>query len=251
MGAERSHDGGAGGGATSPGGHSAGRRHTATSALAAAAAAGPFFAWTELPASADGWRPLTDLDDPAVVSGRVRAARATLVDRFGLSPAQVPERVVASVLFLGMAARLVSPPLAAVAIAGVLPVPRRADLWWRPVDSGPLPVAYTAVGTADPAQFAAGIVDGLVEPLLAVVQDRFRVSPKVLYGNVASALGGAVTMLRGSGRAGEVLEGLLREKPLAGAASVEQGMLRRNNCCLYYRIPGGGYCGDCVLRRDG
>ncbi|TDD91462.1 hypothetical protein E1293_02390 [Actinomadura darangshiensis] len=23
----------------------------------------------------------------------------------------------------------------------------------------------------------------------------------------------------------------------------------RNNCCLYYRVPGGGMCGDCGLAR--
>ncbi|TDC76951.1 ferric iron reductase, partial [Actinomadura sp. 7K507] len=22
----------------------------------------------------------------------------------------------------------------------------------------------------------------------------------------------------------------------------------RHNCCLYYRVPGGGMCGDCGLR---
>jgi ferric iron reductase protein FhuF len=22
----------------------------------------------------------------------------------------------------------------------------------------------------------------------------------------------------------------------------------RNSCCLYYRLPDGGLCGDCVLR---
>jgi|GEM_PF-1837329 hypothetical protein len=24
---------------------------------------------------------------------------------------------------------------------------------------------------------------------------------------------------------------------------------RRRSCCLYYRLPGGGLCGDCCLRR--
>ncbi|MEU7551440.1 (2Fe-2S)-binding protein [Streptomyces sp. NPDC044571] len=23
----------------------------------------------------------------------------------------------------------------------------------------------------------------------------------------------------------------------------------RRSCCLYYKVPGGGFCGDCVLRR--
>ncbi|MEU9111287.1 (2Fe-2S)-binding protein [Streptomyces sp. NPDC048483] len=25
---------------------------------------------------------------------------------------------------------------------------------------------------------------------------------------------------------------------------------RRRNCCLYYRVPGMGTCGDCVLNRQ-
>jgi hypothetical protein len=26
--------------------------------------------------------------------------------------------------------------------------------------------------------------------------------------------------------------------------------LARRSCCLLYRVPGAGICGDCVLRRD-
>jgi hypothetical protein len=233
------------------------------SALAEAARVGPFFAWHGLPAAPDGWRPLTDLDDPGVVAERVRVARAALLERLVLAPEDVPVRVVASVVFLGWAARLVSAPLAAVSVAGVLPVPRRDRLWWRPVAGGPQPVGWSeidgaAAGDTDDvaAAFAEGILGRLVVPLLTVFEDRFRLSPKVLYGNVASALGGAVAVLRGarpdrSDRAGRVLEALLADGPLAGSASVRrpQWTLRRNNCCLYYRIPGGGYCGDCVLPR--
>jgi ferric iron reductase protein FhuF len=226
-------------------------------ALAGVAAIGPFFAWEELDERSDGWRPLTDLDDPGVVAERVRVARAMLVERFGLTPVVVPERVLASVLFLGLAARLVSPPLAVLATAGVLLAPRRDRLWWWPVDGGPVPVAYAAVTTTHGDRFGERIIDGLVTPLLAVFQDRFRLSPKVLYGNVASALGGAVTMLRGArpesaDRAGRIVERLLRAEPLVGSSTIEspQWTLRRINCCLYYRIPGGGYCGDCVLRRN-
>ncbi|WP_250213408.1 (2Fe-2S)-binding protein [Acrocarpospora catenulata] len=47
------------------------------------------------------------------------------------------------------------------------------------------------------------------------------------------------------------------------AASLELGRLRgtgrfagepffvRRSCCLYYRVPGGGTCGDCVLAQSG
>lgn len=231
--------------------------------LAQVATLGPYFAWE--PVAGDGWRPLTDLDDVALVSARVRAARALLVERFGLAPADVPERVVASVVFLGMASRLVSPPLAAVALAEALPVARREELWWRPVESGPLPVAVSDVAAVETrglsddetaAVFGNAVVRRTVEPLLAVFQDRFRLSPHVLRGNVASALGGAVGMLGRArpdrvDRAGRVLRHVLELEPLAGSARLEHPWrLERNNCCLYYRIPGGGYCGDCVLRRN-
>lgn len=235
-------------------------------ALAEAAAVGPFFAWEQLPNGADGWRPWAELGDAAVVAERVRVARARLVAGFGLSPAEVPERVVASVLSLGWASRLVSAPLAAVAVAEVLPAPGREQVWWRPVDSGPVPVASTttdAVPTADlddaavAARFADVVLGRLVEPVLAVFQDRFRLSPKVVNGNLASALGGAVKLLAAArpgaaDRAGRVLERLLAQGSLVGSASLHrpQWTLERNNCCLYYRIPGGGYCGDCVLRRN-
>jgi ferric iron reductase protein FhuF len=234
-------------------------------ALEAAAEIGPFFAWDEVESGPAGdWRPLADLAEPAVLAERVSVARRTMAAGAGLAADAVPERVAASVLSLGMFARLLSPPLAAVALVEALPAPRGDRVWWRAVDGGPLPVAVAGVeavgtGAADDdavaAAFAETVVDGLVGPLLAAFRHRFRLSPKVLHGNVASALGGAVTMLAGArpdrvGRAARVLERLLARDPLVGAAVVRRApwRLRRNNCCLYYRLPGGGYCGDCVLR---
>jgi hypothetical protein len=36
--------------------------------------------------------------------------------------------------------------------------------------------------------------------------------------------------------------------PLRGAGRFARpGLFIRRSCCLYYRIPGGGLCGDCVL----
>jgi ferric iron reductase protein FhuF len=150
-----------------------------------------------------------------------------------------------------------------VVLGAELPAPRRDQVWWRAVDGGPLPVAVAGIGVvatvdadddAVAAAFGEIVVDGLIGPLLAAFRRRFRLSPKVLHGNVASALGGAVTMLAGAGptrvgRARRIVERLLARAPLAGEATIvrPQWRLRRANCCLYYRIPGGGYCGDCVL----
>ncbi|GAA1866514.1 (2Fe-2S)-binding protein [Asanoa iriomotensis] len=234
-------------------------------ALAAAAAIGPYFSW-EAWSDGAGWQPFTSLLTPSVAASRVAVARSTLVSAFGLAPSEVPERVVASVWFMGVVSRLLSPPLGAAVAGGALPLATRANLWWRTVPSGPMPMAYGVVlAQADlsPAQVASALVGGplaeTVTPLLGVFRDTFRLSPKVLWGNVASALAGAAgvladTMPRHAARVGAVLDHALTLPPLAGTGSVvrpspasPRRFLVRANCCLYYRIPGGGTCGDCVL----
>ena len=69
-------------------------------------------------------------------------------------------------------------------------------------------------------------------------------SPHVLWGNVSSALGGAVGMLPDPRPGHTLLADLLRRPPLRGTAMLSGAQLRRRNCCLYYRIPGGGTCGS-------
>jgi hypothetical protein len=218
--------------------------------LHAAAAIGPYFAWEPWTPDA-GWRPLTDLTDPSVVAERVFAARDTLVAMTGLDPEALPDRVVASITFLGLAARLVSPPLAAYVLSGERPRPRADQLWWKPVPGGPVPMAYSGLDGPD----------DLLGPVLRTFGERFAVSGKVLWGNVASAVAGATGMLATTRpdlaeAAGRECERILAQTPeLAGMGTLvrpdpagARRFLVRHNCCLYYRIPGGGYCGDCVLR---
>jgi hypothetical protein len=209
-------------------------------ALEAAATLGPYFTWDPYDGDSS-WRPLDDLLNPAVATERVEAGRQTLMTMSGLGRDEIGEREVASITFLGLASRLLSPPLAALAIDGVVVAPER--LWWRPVPGGPIPMAY-AGRTDRPAL-------GLVAPILEVYRERFVLSPQVLWGNVASALGGAAGMIARQSafgaRAFALVEEMLARPPLLGSATVTGLSLRRNNCCLYYRIPGGGTCGDCVL----
>ncbi|WP_433306371.1 (2Fe-2S)-binding protein [Actinoplanes sp. CA-030573] len=219
-------------------------------ALRSAAALGPYFVWE--PWDRDpAWRPLTDLLNPEVVAERVGVARQALVRMSGLSPGEIGEREVASITFLGYASRLVSPFLGAAALTGERPAARIEDLWWRPVGGGPLPVAYAQVGEGEPL--------AVTEALLLVFARRFGLPEHLLWGNVASALGGAAGMIADARpehaeRAARVVERLLSHPPLAGTAVLERPdaerarwFLVRRNCCLYYRIPGGGTCGDCVL----
>ena len=113
----------------------------AAEALAAAARAGPYFAlepWTE----GTGWRPASLLvTDPAVLADQVTYARAVIAGRAGIAAAEVTERVAASIVFLGLASRLVSPSLGAAVLGGVVPYLTLDNLWWRPVDGGPVPLA--------------------------------------------------------------------------------------------------------------
>jgi ferric iron reductase protein FhuF len=236
-------------------------------ALSVAAELGPYFSWARWPQPGQ-WRPLGDLLAGDVAAERVDAAREALRTMFGVDLDAAPARVVASVTFLGLAARLVSPLLGAAVVGGALPTPAVGQLWWRPVAGGPWPMAFHQATATDAAglddatlaeAFAAVAVRGLVAPLLAVFADRFRLSGQVLWGNVASALAGAVGMLAAARpahaeRAGRVLEQVMAVAPLAGtgtvvrpAAGESRRFLVRGNCCLYYRIPGAGLCGDCVL----
>ena len=77
----------------------------------------------------------------------------------------------------------------------------------------------------------------------------------LLRGNSASALTGALGALVRwqpalAGPARELAVQLLGQADLAGAGELTGGRelsFRRNSCCLYYRLPGGGLCGDCCL----
>ncbi|MEU4689186.1 (2Fe-2S)-binding protein [Actinoplanes sp. NPDC023714] len=226
----------------------------AETALAAAARIGPYFVWEP----GRRYRDISDLSDPVVLAERVGDARR-LLNRMGAGNPE--DRVVASTVFLGLTARLVSAPLAAAVIGGAVPVADPDRMGWRPVPSGPIPIVYEHLETsaADHATALVAVIGTLVTPMLEAFRTRFVLSPQVLWGNVASALGGAHTMIaqaapeHAAGSAALVGE-LLARAPLAGTATLhrpdpgrDRWFLVRNNCCLYYRIPGGGTCGDCVL----
>ncbi|MBU2663702.1 (2Fe-2S)-binding protein [Actinoplanes bogorensis] len=229
-------------------------------ALEAAAQLGPYFAW-EPRVAGDGWRPLAELLDPAVVAERVTAGQRVLMRMSGLGADEIGERVVASTIFLGLASRLVSPLLAAAALTGELPAADPARLWWRPVEGGPMPIAYDPLETS--TSFSRTAIDQLTAPILETFQARYTLSPQVLWGNVASALGGAAGMIADNAsapaaeRAAALVDAALARPPLLGRATLTRPdparprwFLTRRNCCLYYRIPGGGTCGDCVLVPD-
>ncbi|GAA3523660.1 (2Fe-2S)-binding protein [Aeromicrobium panaciterrae] len=220
-------------------------------ALDLAAAVGPFFVLDRWTADA-GWRPLSELvERPDVLAERVRAAREMLAERSRVTVDEIEERATASIVFLGLAARLVSPPFACAALADHLPSLSLAALWWQPTVSGPWPLARSASAPTTSHGLDQQVLQPIVAPVLEAFARTFTVSEQVLWGNVASSLAGALTMLRAArpdkaDRATELVRDLLASGTLQGTGDLGPPFTR-HSCCLFYRVPGAGICGDCVL----
>lgn len=231
--------------ATPAGGRSSGAALDA--AFADVAAAGRHFHVATDPAvTADPrWRPLAELYGPAL-AGQV----AVVQDRLGTDE----PRVAASILFQAVAGRVCSPILACAAVHGLVPDLDPARTYWR--DKVPGPVLLAAPGAAALPAGAGAVRRVLIErhlrPLLAATRAVTPVAEGLLWGNAASALVGAATVL-GRARPGDAGAGmalvrrLLAASPLRGTGDFDRRGFRRRSCCLYYRVPGGGKCGDCAL----
>ncbi|MFE9932999.1 (2Fe-2S)-binding protein [Streptomyces sp. NPDC005533] len=212
------------------------------------AAVGPFFTvpyGTEPPGP--GFRPLT-----ALYGERLGPYVAEVGRRLGSGPG----RVAASTAQLGIASRLWSLGLGCAALAGRVPDLAADRVWWRLPDAGSLEL-WLPEPADRPAETLGESVLGNLAVLDAGLRERFGVSPKVLRGNAASGLVGALRVLidRVPGGPAVALAGALLAEggALAGTGAFlhEEGLgvaFVRRSCCLYYRVPGGGLCGDCVLR---
>ena len=231
--------------------------------LADLAALGPYFAVeVHRPGSPlPPWQSLGELTgSPGALAGRIGEVRERLAAAAGCPAAAVEFRVAASIAQLGLCARLLSPALGAAATGRTLPVDV-GQARWVPALGGPfrlsLPEAAVAeaavateAGTAATAVLLAGPITQIVHAVEAMA-----VSPRVLWGNVASAVNGAAAMIAAArpdlaGPAAETAAAMLANPALTGTF---QGRplrgFRRRNCCLIYRVSPErpAYCGDCVL----
>ncbi|WP_329262614.1 (2Fe-2S)-binding protein [Actinoallomurus sp. NBC_01490] len=221
-----------------------------TAALADVSRIGPFFALDTDPGVAGHplWRPFTELAGRALPD-QIAAARA----RLGTGE----ERVAASLLFQGIAGRLWSPVLATAVEHGVVPDLDPAGTYWRAASPGPVLLAAPEVAglTADASAVHRVVIDRHLGPLVAALRAVTPVAEGLLWGNAASALAGALTVLTGA-RPGSSAPGtglvreLLETPPLRGTGDLGPRGFRRRSCCLYYRVPGGGLCGDCALLKS-
>jgi hypothetical protein len=221
-------------------------------------ALGPFFAVdvhapSEVPVAP--WQPLTQVLRPVGVRDRISQVREALADTVRSEISDVPWRVAASVAHLGLVARLMSPCIGAATLGlgelGLEP----ADTWWRPVVGGPVPLSirHDSVGLGS---LNVLISAGAVRILTDLFAEQ-SVSPRVLRGNVASALNGAYNALAGVrpdliDEARTHAQDALNLPLLAGTSHGPPGPgFSRASCCLIYRLGAPGrrqLCGDCVLR---
>ncbi|WP_282697234.1 (2Fe-2S)-binding protein [Streptomyces sp. CC208A] len=223
--------------------------------LARISTIGPYFALTtgHRP-DARGFRPLTDLyTDPGALEECVR----TVAGRLG---ADQP-RVAASTLHLGTASRLWSIALACATLTGRVPDLAPARLWWRLPTSGPLDLWLPDLSEVDQEPLPAlhhTVTAQNLAPWADAVRHVTGVSPHTLRGNAASALIGAHRVLLTRAPSPfflpvvPLVRALLDRPPLAGTGTYRAAppgplAFHRRSCCLYYRVPGAGTCGDCVL----
>jgi hypothetical protein len=165
-------------------------------------------------------------------------------------------RVAASTFQLSYAARLWSPVLASALRSGVLPDLAGLRIAVTPALRLSLPDPPPGWQATEPAEQAAlayrTVMTTHLEPLAA----RFpvKIAPGLLDGNAAAALTGALRVLTAThpglvAPARALADALLSTGRLAGTLTPAGPGLEftRRSCCLYYRVPGGGLCGDCPL----
>jgi len=156
--------------------------------------------------------------------------------------------VAASITHLGLVARLIAPVLAVAAGGGVpdLAAGRLLDLaagFWQPPLTSTAALSLPRAPSSRP--LGTVLTEGPVAEVGIALARLGTLSARVLAGNVASAVNGAALQLGPDAYPAtvELLAALPYEDSPPGP-----GFTRRS-CCLLYRAPGRGYCGDCVLAR--
>jgi hypothetical protein len=223
-----------------------------SAALRATARIGPFFVLeTGVGLAGQGWLPATEWYQAGLGD-----LLAETVRRLG---SREP-RVTASIAQLGFAARLWSPVLGCALAHGIVP-----DLASLLVSAQPpvrLAVSRTAGWVATTADQVATLSRLVVGNHLGGFAAALPVQSAagLLRGNSASAMVGALGVLAGAepalhDKAMATARALLSAGERRGTGTLGAALpaFRRRSCCLYYRLPGGGLCGDCCLagRRDG
>ncbi len=214
---------------------------SAIAALRAGAAYGPYFmAYTD--PDGEEWIPLAASCAPGVLTGEVARTASAL----GMPE---PGRVAASTWHLGLVAHITSPLLGA-ALHGGVPQVAADRVWTRAGGGGPCEIAMRPAGLLDSGGAAlSDVIASVLDGVCTVIGKHCALSDTVLWGNVAASLTGAARVIAAvrpadGSAAADLVHAALQHGRLRGTVD-DRGF--RRSCCLFYRAPGGGYCGDCVL----
>ncbi|MER8088620.1 (2Fe-2S)-binding protein [Streptomyces sp. NPDC058316] len=176
-------------------------------------------------------------------------------DRLGTSE----RRVAASVAHLGLAARLWSVALGPAALTGRFPALSPDALLWDPRHTFPDDLWLSSAATlrATAGNIREAVQYGHLVPLAEAIHRDGPLSDRLLWGNAGSALAGSLRELVAwarehgrpdvSGRARALVAELFDHPDLRNTGGPHDTAFRRRSCCLYYRCPAGGLCGDCVF----
>jgi iron complex transport system ATP-binding protein len=217
--------------------------------LAELAKLGPYFAVGTGPVSED-WHSVDQLyNDSTLLAGIIGRVQARMD--------AAEQRVAASTFFLGFAARMWSIGLSGLVGHGLLPDLDAAQLLFQESDGQiRLHIEHPVAWQGDELEpmLADMVLDGHLAPLSAALRRLGPISDKLLRGNAASALLGAARVFDGNattGRGWQLARRLCADERLADTIRFNKVGYRRTSCCLYYRVPRGGLCGDCSLAEGG
>ncbi|MFE7108016.1 (2Fe-2S)-binding protein [Streptomyces sp. NPDC057575] len=221
----------------------------------AASSVGGFFALRTTASPEGAHAPLARLyaGEQAPLTDRID----TVAARLGTSE----RRVAASIAHLGLASRLWSVALGPAALTGRFPALAPDALHWDPRHPAPddlwLDGTESLPGTA--CRIREAVQYGHLVPLAEAVHRDGPLSDRLLWGNAGSALAGALRQLLAWARTHRRPDAAARARALAAelfdhpdlrdTGAPHDAAFRRRSCCLYYRTPAGGLCGDCVFER--
>ncbi|MEB3069894.1 ATP-binding cassette domain-containing protein [[Mycobacterium] vasticus] len=214
------------------------------SSLAQLSTVSSYFAVSTGPIPDGDWRPVAQLYND-------RELLAAAVARVGERIGAPDHRVAASTFHLGFAARLWSIGLGGLAEHALL-VDLSPDQLCYAESGGtlrlhlPHPVAWQ--GTGCEPLLADIILRDHLAPLAAAIRRLGPISHRLLLGNASAAVLGAARALR-SASGWDLARRLCDDERLSDTICFNEAGTdyRRATCCLFYRTPDGGLCGDCAL----
>jgi hypothetical protein len=209
------------------------------------------------------WRPFDDLISPG---SSTEASEA--IDGFATRLGVPVSRPVASLLHLAVCARFCFPLMATAAEFGVVPMLRPRQLRYTFDGSGRFRLAVCQLPggvKGDPGALAEHVRDevlsGHLGRLTRAINGLVALPVRTTDGNTASAVAAACRAVSAGSpeptvrRAGHLLEWFLDHEPLEEAGTLVplsngvtgESRFQRRNCCLFFQVPGGGTCADCIL----